>query len=341
MKRGFIDLHLHLDGSISIKSARELASIEGITIPESDEELKAQLTVSDNCKDLNEYLSKFSLPCSFMQSEASIERAVYNLCTELENAGYLYAEIRFAPQKHCDKGLSQNAVVASAIQGLKKSGFYAQLILCCMRDGKDNKKENLETVLLAKKYLGKGVCALDLAGAEALYTNEQYAYIFEKARNLDIPFTIHSGEALGAESVSIALDYGAKRIGHGVRSYEDKDVVRRLRETGVTLEICPTSNINTAIFNKISDVPVLQLEKEGVRVTINADNMCVSNTHVPNELNLIMKAFHYDKNDIKRLLCNSANAAFLSEKEKAVLLSQIEVCFDQDSNSRVKSGDRS
>ena len=328
-KKGLIDLHLHLDGSISVQSARELAKIEGVTLPGEDEALRKLLTVSDGCRDLNEYLTRFSLPCSLLESAESLSLATYNLCRELEAAGYIYAEIRFAPQKHGGKGLSQDGAVSAAIDGLRRSGFHAQLILCCMREGFDNREANLETVRLTRKYWGQGVCACDLAGAEALYPNEQYAYIFEEARKLGVPFTIHAGEALGAESVAIALDYGARRIGHGIRAYESEAVVARLAREGVALEVCPTSNLNTAVFPSIAEMPIPALIEAGVTVTVNADNMSVSATDVGRELALVRSAFGYQREDIKGFLIASAKAAFLSEAEKEALVEQINGIFEE------------
>ncbi|MCF0142347.1 MAG: adenosine deaminase [Parasporobacterium sp.] len=319
-----MDLHLHLDGSISIASARELAQIEGVELPKSDEELKTMLSVSKDCKDLNEYLDKFSLPCSLIQSPESISKAVYNLCKELEAEGHIYAEIRFAPQKSCDKGMTQDEVVQAAIDGLNQSGFNAQLILCCMRSDEDNSKENLETVELTGKYLGKGVCACDLAGAEALFPNEKYAYVFEKAREIGVPFTIHSGEALGAESVKLALEYGASRIGHGVRSKEDEEVLAILKEKGVALEIAPTSNINTCIFNDYSEVPIQFFRDYGIIVTINTDNRSVSGTDVRTELQHIVDANGYTKEDVKSLLLNAASVIFADDDVKQALKDTIE-----------------
>jgi len=322
--KGFIDLHLHLDGSISIKSARELAVIENIELTADDEILKTQLMCPPDCKNLEDYLSRFTLPCSLLQSKESLELAAYNLCTELKESGYIYAEIRFAPQKHCNKGLTQDEVVSATVKGIERSGFKAQLILCCMREFHDNTLENLETIDVTHKYLNKGVCACDLAGAEAPFANGQYAPIFEKARQLNLPFTLHAGEALGADSVTRALDYGARRIGHGVRSFEDPEVVKRLADLKIPLEICPTSNINTVVFDEISQIPIPQLEEAGVIVTINSDNMSVSNTNVKNELDQIMNAFGYNENDIYRLLTNSINAAFLTDQEKSSLLISLE-----------------
>lgn len=243
---GMIDLHLHLDGSLSVKTVRELARIQGVEVSHDDSVLLKRLQVSESCRDLNEYLEKFSFPCSLLQTRNAIEKAVYNLQEELKAQGLLYAEIRFAPQLHTFQGLTQAAVVEAAVNGLEASNFKANLILCCMR-GDDNYLQNMETVRVAAQYLGKGVCAVDLAGAEALYKTSDFEELFRFAREMGIPFTIHAGEADGPDSVRTAVRFGARRLGHGVRSVEDSALLRCLKETGITLELCPTSNLNTVM----------------------------------------------------------------------------------------------
>ncbi len=319
-----IELHLHLDGSISVASARELGKLAGVALPEKDEDLEALLRVSEGCKDLNEYLEKFALPLSLLQSEETVEQAVCTLCRELKAEGHIYAEIRFAPQLCCQMGLTQEQVVQAALRGLKKSGFRAQLILCCMRSGEDNRGENLETVELTAKYLGQGVCACDLAGAEALFPNPQYAYAFDRARELGVPFTIHSGEALGAESVRQALDYGARRIGHGVRAIEDPAVMAVLKEKGIALEVCPTSNLQTCVFPDYAQEPVDTFLKYGIPVTISSDNRTVSGTDARKELQTVAQTFGYTQEQVKGLLYNAVEAAFADEKTKAELRAEID-----------------
>lgn len=318
-----IDLHLHLDGSLSIKSARELAKIENVPLPDSDSELEKMLAVSEDCRNLNEYLEKFDLPSRLMQSAESIQKGTYNLCCELAESGFIYAELRFAPQKHCKGGLSIEQVTEAAISGVKQSGFNARIILCCMRDGEDNSAQNIETVRTAKKYLGDVVCACDLAGAEGLFPNDRYKYVFDEALRLGVPFTIHSGEALGAESVKTAIEFGADRIGHGVRSIEDDDVVKMLCEKKIPIEVCPTSNINTCVYESVVDMPIRRLLEKGVIVTINSDNMTVSATDVRRELKLVCEAFDFTKEDIRKLLINSADAAFADDKTKSELIDKI------------------
>ena len=322
-QRGLIDLHLHLDGSLSVASVRELAAMQDISVPADDRELLEKLQVGPDCRDLNEYLEKFDFPCSLMQTEAAITKAVSNLCTELAAQGLLYAEIRFAPQFHTGRGLTQAQVVQAAVAGLNPDIFRANLILCCMR-GNGNHAENLETVEVASQFLGKGVCAVDLAGAEALFPTEDFEDLFRLAAQKGVPYTIHAGEADGCGSVRTALSFGTGRVGHGVRSMEEPALVRHLAAEGVTLELCPTSNLNTSIFEKLADYPLMELMSAGVRVTVNTDNMTVSGVTLESEMEKLAQTFPLTEAHFKALARNAANASFASREDKDWMLARIE-----------------
>ena len=318
---GLIDLHL--DGSLSVKSVKELAALQNIEIPEKEEELLKLLRVNDDCKDLTEYLEKFAFPGKLLQTKEGLALSVYNLQEELKEQGLIHAEIRFAPQLHTLEGLSQREVIEAAIDGLDRSDFSAELILCCMR-GNDNHEANLETVKLAKDYLGKGVCAVDIAGAEALFPTENFGDLFALARELEIPYTIHAGEADGPKSVWKALEYGTKRLGHGVRSLEDPALIEKIASEGITLELCPTSNLHTCMFPCIEEYPLRKLMEAGVRVTINTDNMTVSNVTLGSEFRKLIAAFDLTDEEIKDIARNSVRASFASEETKKILLEKIE-----------------
>jgi len=320
---GLIDLHLHLDGSLSVKTVKELAAMQNIEIPEKEEELLKLLRVNDDCKDLTEYLEKFAFPCMLLQTKEAVAVSVYNLQEELKEQGLIHAEIRFAPQLHTDKGLSQREVIEAAIDGLGRSDFSAQLILCCMR-GNNNREQNLETVKLAKDYLGKGVCAVDIAGAEALFPTKNFEELFTLAKELEIPYTIHAGEADGPESVYKALEFGTKRLGHGVRSLEDPALVEKIVKENITLEVCPTSNLHTCMFPCMEEYPLRRLMEAGVRVTVNTDNMTVSNISLAKEYGKLMAAFNLTDEEIKGFAKNAVYASFADEKTKAELLEKIE-----------------
>lgn len=317
-----IDLHLHLDGSLSIASARQLAALQKIDIPKRDEELRTLLSVEDDCPDLNVYLEKFAFPCMLLQTKEAISFAVENLLQELHEQGLMYAEIRFAPQKHTDKGLSQNDVIKAALDGMRDAPIPAGLILCCMR-GDDTEEQNLETVCLAKQYLGQGVVAVDLAGAEALFSTEKFASVFAMAKELCVPYTIHAGEAAGPQSIRTALDFGAIRIGHGVRVTEDVALMERIVKEGITLECCPTSNLQTQVYANISEYPIRTFLEAGVKFTINTDNTAVSATSLRAEWEKVITAFSLTKEEVKQILLYSVDAAFADDALKEQMRNKV------------------
>lgn len=318
-----IDLHLHLDGSLSLQTVRELAAMQGLVLPADDGELVAQLRVDAGCRDLNDYLAKFPFPVSLLQTADAIRTAVCRLAGELTQQGLLYAEIRFAPQLHLQKGLTQADVVGAALEGLHLADFPANLILCCIR-GTDNLALNLETVDLAADKLGQGVCAVDLAGAEALFPTAMFSEIFRRVRIKCLPCTIHAGEADGPDSIRAALDFGARRIGHGVRSIEDASLLRRLADEGIVLELCPTSNLHTCLFEHLKDYPLRRLMDAGVAVTVNTDNMTVSDTTVAREMQRLTDVLGLTDHERIQLLRNAAAASFADDRTKQSLLQQID-----------------
>ncbi|MCR5742752.1 MAG: adenosine deaminase [Lachnospiraceae bacterium] len=316
----FAELHLHLDGSLSVAAVRGLCGYLMMEAP-GEEEIHSKLSVSEGCRDLNEYLEKFAYPCSLLVTYEGIRFAVNNLLRELKGLGHMYAEIRFAPSKHVGK-LSQEEVIRAAIEGLDDNILPAGLILCCMRGGE--RAENLETVRLAGKYLGRGVCALDLAGAEALFPANLYEEEFRLAKSLGVPFTIHAGEACGPKSIRAALDLGATRIGHGVRAIEDDELMRELADKKILLEFCPTSNLNTCVFKSYSEYPLRKFLRAGVPVCINTDNMAVSDTTLVREFKHLDESLGLSDGEIKTLLKNAAVYSFAPEDVKQRILGEIE-----------------
>ncbi|MCI5726374.1 MAG: adenosine deaminase [Clostridium sp.] len=320
-----IDLHLHLDGAITVEIAKKLAGIQGIELPTEDyEKLKKLLTVPEDCANLNDFLKCFELPCSLMMTKEGISEAVYLVSENIKSQGIIYAEIRFAPQNHTKKGMSQEEAIKAALEGLKRTSLKANLILCCMR-GNGNDEANYETVELTKKYLVEdgGVTALDLAGAEALYPTSNYANLFKRAREYGIPFTIHAGEADGAESVKYAIEFGAKRIGHGVRINEDKTVQELVKEKGIFLEMCPTSNRQTHAIEDMSNYPFMDYLNEGIKVTLNTDDMAIEGITLAKEYDYMKKEYGLTFEQERIILKNAIAAAFTSNTVKNKLKKEL------------------
>lgn len=329
----FIDLHLHLDGSVPFATVKKLMAEHQMPTP-TDDDLHQQLSVDASCKSLDQFLKKFALPNKLMQTRHDIETIVYDLLTELKQQDLVYAEIRFAPQQHTKKKLTQETAIQAAIAGLNKflieqktnndqPELHAGLILCLMRF-KDNQAENMKTVELAKKYLHHGVVGLDLAGSEGPIPNIKYKPFFDRATELGIPFTIHAGEAAGPDSIRQALAMGAKRIGHGIHCTEDPELLQELIDKQIVLECCATSNMNTKAFDQIDSYPIKKLLHQGMKVTLNSDDMTVSDTNLPREYKLLEEQTNLTPEEETTLYLNAVDAAFTSPDEKIRLRALIQ-----------------
>ncbi len=313
-----IELHLHLDGSLRAETVWELAQEQGIEIPaKSAEEVREKMEVPEDCPTLEVYLERFALPTMVLQTEHAMERVAYEMVETLAGEGVTYAEVRFAPQLHVQRGLTQAQVVEATIRGVKRGmeafpGIRVGLILCCMR-GDTNAELNFETVEVAKEYLGDVVCAVDIAGAEGLFPTTMFADLFAKVREYNLPMTIHAGEADGPESMKCALSYGTKRIGHGVAAVEDPELIKRLIEEGITLEICITSNYHTKEVPAIEAHPFRQLFDAGVRVTLNSDNMTCSRVNILSEIDILRNVFQFTEAEIDQIMQYAYEARFLRD----------------------------
>ncbi len=333
-----VELHLHLDGSLSAEDVLLMAKEEGVTVPSSPSEIYQLLSCPEDCTDLNRYLQCFQLPLSVMQIPDTISYSVESLVRRLDNMRLLYAEIRFAPQQHLSKGLDQEGVVRAAIDGLKRglrncvNDFKANLILSCMR-GSGNEAENMETVRLGEKYLGDGVCGIDLAGAEALYPTENFRNLFTHAHAVGIPFTIHSGEAVGVESMQHAIDFGTRRIGHGIRSYNDEQMKALLKAKDICLTLCPTSNLQNHALHHVTllkDYPLASFFHSGVSINISTDNMTVSNTTLRKELQKLFDAGILNCAQAESIVESAISHSFISEQEKVELHEKAEKRMKKD-----------
>lgn len=271
-----------------------------------------------------------------MQTKKDLEVAIFDLLKSLRSQGLVYTEIRFAPQLHTQKNLTQEGAVRACTAGLEK--FYkwqdeqqdnsyplhANLILCLMRLP-NREHENSLTVRLAAKYDQHHVVGIDLAGPEGPIPNRAFSAFFKDAKALHIPFAIHAGETAGPDSMQEALDLGTKRIGHGIRCLESNKMVKYLVDHNITLECCATSNLNTKVFKDIDSYLLKTLLSKRIKATLNCDNMTVSNTNLPKEFKLLKSKTNLTEVKEHQLLLNSINAAFASDQEKKSFTSYIQL----------------
>ncbi|MCD8130829.1 MAG: adenosine deaminase [Lachnospiraceae bacterium] len=326
-----IDIHLHFDGSLPLELVARQAKKQNLPYANlSEEELRDRIVCPLDCASLNDFLARFEIPLEILQTADSLSEAVEAVLGTLKGQGILYAELRFAPQHHTRKGLTQEEAVLAALEGLQRGlsdgKIRAQLILCAMR-GDGNDAANFETLELAAKYLHRGVCAFDLAGAEALFPTERYRALFARAAEMEVPFTIHAGEAAGPESVRAALSFGAKRIGHGTHAIEDPALVEELKEKQVVLECCVISNVQSKSVESIEKHPVKYYMEQGLKVTLNTDNMTISQTSMAREVSYVREKLGLTPAEEKQLYLNAVDGAFLDEASKEELKHAVAKAF--------------
>lgn len=299
-----VELHLHLDGSIPLEV---LCNFSGLPREKVIEEV-----VSINDQSLSEYLKHFDFVNKYLQTKENIELASFELGKRLDEENVCYAEVRFAPLLHVLEGLSLEEVVESVLSGLRKCQVKTNLILC-IRRGEDL-ETSLKVVELANKYLGKGVVALDLVGDEEHFPFKDMEYIFKVCKYAKIPVTIHAGETTKRDILDI-LAY-TKRIGHGIKIYDDEELIKKVIKNKILLEVCPNSNIDTKNIIDYSHHPIKYLYDKGVKLSISTDNRTVSNINLTEEYENLERFLGFSEEDFIKMNLNALDYAFITEKEK-------------------------
>lgn len=324
-----VELHLHLDGSLVLADAWKMAIQQGLVREEDGfQSFCRKMQVPQSCRSLTEYLKCFELADAMLQTADALERAAEQLLIQLSGQGVAYAEVRFAPQLHGEKGLTQEQAVQAVLCGVhraeQEADIRAGVLLCAMvtTGQPDVDRQNERTFYLAAEYRKEGVVGVDLAGAETARPMEDFRGLFRIARNLDLPFTIHAGEAGGPENVRTAVEFGARRIGHGCSAIRSPAVMDLLKREEVTLEMCPTSNLQTGAVPSLQEHPIRRFAEYGIPVTVNTDDSTCSGTTLDIEYEKVMQ-LGFTQKDLVRMNCNAAKAAFLPEKEKAALLARL------------------
>jgi len=323
-----VDLHCHLDGSIRPRTIFDIMKSAGCDLPcKEPEGIANYVQVDSTCCSLTDFLNKFEFFYPYLKTPESMERISYELCDDAAKENIRYMEIRFAPCLQAAEKVTQEDILVSVLAGLKKGerdfDIKAGAILCAYRGTEREAWE--KTYALAEKYMGRGLCGLDLAGDESRFPGAPFALIFDRAKSAGIPVTIHAGEAAGWESVKEAVDVlHASRIGHGVRIAENEVFVERIRDAGIVFEICVTSNVHTGVCPDYKSHPIADFYKKGIKTTINTDDRGVSNINLTHEWDVVQTKCGLEIDDVLDMNIFSVDAAFCSPAEKKTLKDRIQ-----------------
>lgn len=316
-----IDLHCHLDCSMRLGTIEELAAAAGLDYPRPISELA---TVPEDCQSLTEFLTAVEVEVDVLQSLEAIERAAFELVEDFHADGVIHGEIRFAPHLHRRNGDRIDDIIDAAAQGAQRgadqTGISTSLIVCALRHR--DPAEGPELLDAVRRLPGR-VAGVDLAGPEAGFPAAPFRSFFAGAAAAGLGITIHAGEAAGADSVREAVRLGASRVGHGVRSIDDPDLVDLLAARNVTLECCPRSNVLTGAVATIEQHPIDELHTRGVPTTVNTDTRTCVPTTLHDEIELLTDVFGWDTARLISAELAAADAAFVDPDRRAELKQQI------------------
>ncbi|HEM5121928.1 TPA: adenosine deaminase [Streptococcus suis] len=316
------ELHCHLDGSLSLGVIRQLAQMAKITIPAEDEALRKLVSVHGKVDSLLAYLKLFDFVRPLLQTASALELAAYDLVRQAARDKIIYIEVRFAPELSTDQDLTILEAVSAVLVGLNRGqedfGVVAKLLVCGLKQTNPNQTKELFSAIA--DLAPKGLVGFDFAGNEADYPTENLAELLKYTQSLGYPMTFHAGECGCVTNVIQALELGIRRIGHGTALTRNPEAIQAFVNSGATLEMCLTSNLQTGAADSIEYFPYHELVEAGANITINTDNRTVSNTTLNREYQLFVEYFGTSKADFYRFNQNAIQASFASEEEKKVLL---------------------
>ncbi len=319
-----VELHLHLDCSLSYEVVHELDA--SVTKEEFDKEFK----VPFDCRSLVEYIKRAQRPIELMQTPEQLRLVTLDLFKQLKEDNVVYAEIRFAPLQHLQKGMTPEEVVKAVndatTEAISTYGVEAGIILCTLRHYSE--EESLQTVLLAHQFQNTHVVGFDIAADEAGFPVDNHIKAFQLAHEHNIHCTAHAGEACGPESVWETLDvFMPSRIGHGVRSAEDELLLQHLKKHNIHLEVCPTSNIKTGVFESIEKHSAPKLFQSGVSMSINTDGRTISDATLTEEYELMNKVFQWNIQQLRHCNLEAIRHSFANDNIKQKIKQLIEAAY--------------
>jgi adenosine deaminase len=320
------ELHVHLDGALRPVTMLELARAQGVRLPADTPEALAKTMLVRDAKNLEEYLEKYMITLSVLQTTSALERVAYEFVLDKAAENVRYVEVRYSPLLH-RPALTLAQAIEAPLAGIRRAsaetGTKVGLIVCAMRTKPP--AESLELARVAAEYQSAGVTAFDLAGAERGYPARDHRAAFEYAAAHGMACTCHAGEGDGPDSIHQALhDLGAQRIGHGTRLGEDPALLEEVVARKIPLEMCLTSNVHTHVVASVAEHPFRRYFQQGVVVTLNTDGPLTDGITLTDEYYLAHAALGLSPDDLARVVLNACESAFLPEYDKVALVSRVQ-----------------
>ena len=317
------ELHCHLDGSVRPATLLELGDAHGVRMPRATPEALAAYMCVDDARNLEDYLTRFDVTLSVMQTEAALERVAYELAVDAAAEGVRYLEVRYAPVLNTRGGLDMAAAVEAPLRGLARAerdaDVTARVLVCAIRN--QPAEVAMEAARVAVEYRRQGVVGFDLAGGEQGNPATRFRDAFEFVRGHDLAVTCHAGEGAGPESVRDAVHgCGCDRVGHGTHIIADESLLDYINDRRICVECCLTSNVQTHAAPSLAAHPFRRYFDRGLNVTLNTDNRLMSGTTLVDEYAHAATALGFGFEELCGVALNGFESGFLPWPERQVLL---------------------
>ncbi len=280
------ELHLHIDGSLRVSTALALARSRRIDAPRSFGAMFEALVAPALGASQAELLGRFDLPIALLQDAEALEQVTAELVEAKAAENVRYMELRWGPALHTRSGLAVADGIAAVCRGARdaaaRTGSTVRLICTAIRSHEP--EATVELAQTAVRFRDQGLTGWDLAGPEAAFPDpRRFARAFEVAREGGLGITLHAGEWGGAGQVRRALELDPERIAHGPGAIDDPQLVAELIQRDITLDLCPTSNVQAGIASSVATHPLVRLRRAGVPVSLSTDGLTVSDTLLSEE----------------------------------------------------------
>ncbi len=321
-----VELHLHLEGSLRPQTLRELSRRKSLLRKGMEAWVRRRRRQSYRYSDFQDFLVDFGLVTKLLETPADYALATTRLVEWLREQNVKYAEVIFAAGVVLWKKQSVEEVFEAAAAAAEEAcgglGVRVNWIFDAVRHfGVEHVREVLKW---AARFKSRGVVAFGIGGNETRGPADLFPEVFREARDLGLHLTAHAGETVGPDSIRRAVELlGAERIGHGLTAAQDPSVIALLRERGVPLEVCLSSNVSTGVLARLEDHPLPLFLAGGVTVTLNSDDPAMFGTSLEREMALAAGTFALTQNQLRGLMENAIRAAFLPEADKEVLMNNL------------------
>ena len=317
------ELHLHIEGSLEPELMFALARRNGIALPfASVEEVRAAYAFSN----LQDFLDIYYQGAAVLRTEADFADLAGAYFDRVAQDGCRHVELFFDPQTHTDRGLpfavAAQGLLAGMAQARARHGITSSLILCFLRHLDEDAA--FATLRQAEPFLDR-IAGVGLDSSEVGHPPSKFARVFAAARERGLRLVAHAGEEGPPAYVHEALDLlHVDRIDHGNRALEDPALTARLVREGVTLTVCPLSNLKLCVVGDLASHPLKRMLALGLKATVNSDDPAYFGGYLGDNWIAIAKALDLTREDLLTLARNSFTGSFLGPAEVARHLAQIE-----------------